>query len=57
MNLLAGSFTSNYSKRIAEAMQKHTSLQFKWLKQIEKINGHRDRDDLNTTHARKQIAK
>ena len=37
-SLLGASFTSNYSKRIAEAMKKHTSLQFKWLKQIERIN-------------------
>lgn len=45
-SLLAGmmgaSFTSNLSKRMADAMQKHTSLQFKWLKQIEQINERRN---------------
>ena len=34
----AASFTSNLSKRVADAMKKHSSLQFKWLKQIERIN-------------------
>ena len=37
-SLLGASFNSNMSKRMAEAMKKHTSLQFKWLKQIERIN-------------------
>ena len=54
---LAASFQSNLSVRMAEAMKKHTSLQFKWLKQIERINGLRDQDDFNTTHARKLLNK
>ena len=28
----AASLASNVSKRMADAMQKHTSLQFKWFK-------------------------
>ena len=34
--------TSNMTARVAQAMQRHTSVTFKWLKQIEKINKQRE---------------
>ena len=54
---LGASFQSNLTQKMADAMKRHTSLQFKWLKQIEKIKGVREKEDLNTTHARKLLSK
>ena len=39
-------------------MQRHTSISFKWLKQIEEIKKHRDEfQDLNTTYHKKKLNK
>lgn len=34
-NIMMGTFQSNVTKRMADAMMNHSSMQFKWLKQIE----------------------
>lgn len=47
----------NLTKRLAAAAQKHTTLQCKWNKQIEKITAHRARDEMNTTQSKKKLSK
>ena len=59
-SLLSGlnnTFTSNLSKKLANAMRQHSSLQFKWLKQIETIKKIKDRKDINITYARRKLNK
>ena len=50
------SFTSNLTARVAQAMQRHTSVTFKWLKQIEKINKQRDENsDATLSYHKKKL--
>ena len=57
-SLLAGfnnSFTSNLSKKLAKAMLQHTSLQSKWLKQIEMIKKVKNKKNPHQSFAKKRL--
>ena len=60
-NQTSGSLMTNnsmhLSKRLANAAQKHTSLQFKWNKQIEKITAQRALPEMNTTVSKKKLQR
>ena len=50
-------FVSNLTKRLAAAMQQHSSKQNKWLRQIEKITAVRNEDNLYATRTKRNLNK
>lgn len=51
------SMMSKLSKRLAQAMTRHTSAQYKWIQQIESLKRARDRDDINQTSYKRKLRK
>ena len=49
------SFDSNMTVRLANAVQKHTSLQTKWLEQIERITKKRAQDNISLTKTKRMM--
>jgi len=56
-NSMATSFQSTLSRRLAQAMLKHQSMQSKWLKQIEELNKQRDNADMNSSYHKRKLEK